>query len=136
MAIFKLGRIKQDDGFTIVELVVAIVIAGFIIPAVAVALTSLATTDYQARDLAQANMIAQNKIEGLRSIGYNSVATGTVSFSSELPVSMGSPKSASYTVSVPTAGIKQVDVNLSYTEYKATKSVSYRTYISELGVGQ
>lgn len=130
------GLRASDQGFTIVELVVAIVIAGFIIPAVASALTSLAVTDYQARDLAQANMISQNKVESLRSSGYNSIPLGTTSFSSELPASMGTPKSANYSVSAPVTGIKQIDVNISFTEYGSAKTINYRTYISELGVGQ
>jgi len=129
-------RLASNGGFTIVELVVAIVIAGFILPAVALALTSLAATDYQARDLSLANMISQNKVEYLRSIGYNSVSTGTTTFTAELPASMGKPKSANYTVSTPTTGIKQVDITISFTEYKKTRTVTYRTYISELGVGQ
>lgn len=126
----------NHSGFTIAELVITIVIMGIIIPAVALALTNLSVVNYQARDLTLANMIAQNKVETLRSAGYNSVATGTQSFTSELPSTMGSPKSASYTVTTPQTGIKQVDVSISYTEYKAAKSISYRTYISELGVGQ
>jgi type II secretory pathway pseudopilin PulG len=124
------------SGFTIAELVITIVIMGIIIPAVALALTNLSVINYQARDLTLANMIAQNKVETLRSAGYNSVATGTQSFTSELPSNMGSPKTASYTITAPQTGIKQVDVSISYTEYKATKNISYRTYISELGVGQ
>lgn len=131
-----------DSGFTIVELVIAIVVAGFIIPAVALALTSLAVTNYQARDLAQANMISQNQVETLRSVGYNGINLGTTDFSSQLPASMGSPKSASYTVSTPViggvsqTGIKQVDISISFTEYGVAKTVNYTTYISELGVGQ
>ena len=125
-----------NQGFTIVELVVTIVIMGIIIPAVAMALTNLTVVDYQARDLALANFTAQNKIETLRSAGYNSLAIGTQSFSNQLPTTMGSPKSASYIVSTPQTGVKQVDVSISYTEYKKTKSLTYRTYISELGVGQ
>jgi prepilin-type N-terminal cleavage/methylation domain-containing protein len=129
-------KIRNNQGFTIVELIVTIVIMGIIIPAVAIALTNLTIVDYQARDLALANFIAQNKVETLRSNGYNSLANGTTSFSAQLPNTMGSPKSASYTVSTPQTGIKQVDVAISYTEYKKTKNIAYRTYISELGVGQ
>jgi prepilin-type N-terminal cleavage/methylation domain-containing protein len=127
---------SSNKGFTIVELVVTIVIMGIIIPAVAIALTNLTIVDYQARDLALANFIAQNRVETLRSAGYNSLNNGTTSFTAQLPNTMGSPKSASYTVSTPQAGVKQVDVAISYTEYKKTKNISYRTYISELGVGQ
>lgn len=124
------------EGFTVVELVITIVIMGFIIPAIAMALTNLSVINYQARDLTLTNMAAQSKVESLRSIGYNSVNTGTTSFTNELPGTLGSPKSASYTVTTPQTGIKQVDVSISYTEYKFSRTVAFRTYISELGVGQ
>jgi prepilin-type N-terminal cleavage/methylation domain-containing protein len=127
---------KDQKGFTIVELVITIVIAGIIIPSVAIALTNLTAVNRQARDQALANMLIQNKVETLRSAGYNSLAIGTTNFSSELPNIMGNPKSASYTVSSPSTGLIQIDLSISYTEYKATKSLSYRTYVSELGVGQ
>lgn len=127
---------KHQKGFTIVELVVTVVIAGIIIPAVALALNNLAAINHRARDYALANDIAQNKVETLRSDGYNSINIGTVDFSNELPASMGSPKSASYTISSPAAGEKQVDISISFTEYNATRNLKFRTYISELGVGQ
>lgn len=126
----------KENGFTIVELIVTIVIMGVIIPAVALALTNLTVVDYQARDLVLANMVAQNKVETLRSAGFNSLINGTQSFTAQLPNTMGSPKSASYTISSPQSDVKQVDVTISYTEYKKAKNVTYRTYISELGVGQ
>jgi len=127
---------KRQMGFTIVELVVTIVVAGIIIPSVAIALNNLAAINHRARDYALANDIAQNKVETLRSNGYNSISMGTVNFSSELPASMGSPKSASYTISSPVTGEKQIDISISFTEYNATRTLSFRTYISELGVGQ
>lgn len=126
----------RSRGFTVAELVITIVIMGFIIPAIALALTNLTVINNKARDLTLTNMVAQNKVETLRSIGYNSINNGTVSFSAELPGTIGSPKSASYTITTPQTGLKQVDVNISYTVYGATRNLSYRTYISELGVGQ
>jgi prepilin-type N-terminal cleavage/methylation domain-containing protein len=127
---------RNRAGFTIAELVITIVLMGIIIPAIALALTNLSVVNYQARDLALANMIAQNKVETLRSAGYNSVSIGTQNFTAELPASMGKQRTASYSVSLPQTGIKQVDINISYTEYKSTKNLAFRTYISELGVGQ
>jgi type II secretory pathway pseudopilin PulG len=127
---------NSQSGFTIVELVVTIIVAGIIIPAVAVALTNLAVVNKVARDKALANMIVQNKVETLRSAGYNTLSGGTTSFATELPSTIGSPRSASYTVSSPTTGVKQIDINMSFTEYHITKNLAYRTYISELGVGQ
>jgi hypothetical protein len=88
------------------------------------------------RDQALTNALVQNKTEYLRSIGYNAVAVGTTSFTGEMSGTIGSPKSASYTVSSPTTGVKQIDISVSFTEYRTTKNLAYRTYISELGVGQ
>src|ERR1700741_3344019 len=113
---------KPQSGFTVVELATAIVVMGIVIPAVSIALTNLAVVNRQARDQALANFIAQNKIETLRSVGYNSLTSGTTDFTSSLPNIMGTPKSASYTVTndTPTTGVKQVDISISYTEYKKT----------------
>jgi prepilin-type N-terminal cleavage/methylation domain-containing protein len=127
---------RRQKGFTVVELVITIVLMGIIIPAVSLALNNLSVVNRQARDMALANMMVQNKVETLRSIGYNAISTGTTSFTSELPAVMGSPKSASYIVSLPRTGLKQVDVTISYTDYHKLRALTYRTYISELGVGQ
>jgi prepilin-type N-terminal cleavage/methylation domain-containing protein len=129
---------KQQSGFTIVELVTAIVVMGIIIPAVSIALTNLAVVNHLARDQSLANFIAQNEVETLRSAGYNNLTAGTTNISSMLPSTIGSPKSASYTITndTPTTGVKRVDISISYTEYRKTRSLSYRTYISELGIGQ
>lgn len=126
----------RQKGFTVVELVVAIGLFGIIVPAVAIGLSNLAVIQNRARDLTLVNMLAQNKIETLRSAGYNSVTTGTTSFSGELPNVLSAPKSAQYVVTQPQTGIKQIDVTISYSEYGGAKTVSYRTLISELGVGQ
>jgi type II secretory pathway pseudopilin PulG len=131
-----MNKNRPLSGFTIVELVITIVIAGFIIPAVAIAITNLSVINKISRDKALANMLVQNKIETLRSAGYNALSNGTTSFASELPNTISSPKSASYTISSPATGIKQIDVNVSFTEYNVTKNLTFRTYISELGVGQ
>jgi prepilin-type N-terminal cleavage/methylation domain-containing protein len=126
----------RQHGFTIVELMISVVLAGIIIPAVATALSSLAVINKVSRDQALTNALVQNKTEYLRSIGYNAVAVGTTSFTGEMSGTIGSPKSASYTVSSPTTGVKQIDISVSFTEYRTTKNLAYRTYISELGVGQ
>jgi prepilin-type N-terminal cleavage/methylation domain-containing protein len=127
---------NRQHGFTIVELMVTIVLAGIIIPAVAIALNNLAVTNKLARDQALTNALVQNKTELLRSKGYNALALGTTAFTSELPITIGTPRSATYTISTPSTGIKQINIDVSFTEYHTTKTLSYRTYISELGVGQ
>jgi prepilin-type N-terminal cleavage/methylation domain-containing protein len=127
---------SPQKGFTVVELLVTVVIAGVIIPAVALALSNLSVVNKLARDQALANALVQNKTEFLRSKGYNALSLGTTTFTSELPTTIGTPSSATYTISSPSTGIKQINIDISFTEYRTTKTLSYRTYISELGVGQ
>ncbi|MBA3757393.1 hypothetical protein H0X09_00800 [Candidatus Saccharibacteria bacterium] len=130
------NRYGNSVGFTIVELIITIVLMGIIIPAVAIGITNLAVINYQSRNLVLVNTLAQNKVETLRSFGYNSINNGTTAFTSEIPGTVGGPKSATYTITTPQTGLKQIDVSITFTEYKVSRTVAFRTYISELGVGQ
>jgi prepilin-type N-terminal cleavage/methylation domain-containing protein len=129
-------RKNTESGFTVVELLITIAISGIIIPSLSIALTNLAVINNRSRDLALVNMLAQNKMELLRSAGYNSVSTGTTDFSSELPSLLTSPKTANYVVSSPVNGTKDVTITITYKEYKISRTVTYKSSISELGVGQ
>lgn len=126
----------NSSGFTVIEILLAVAMFAVIVPALTVGITNLKAINNRARDLALVNMLAQNKVELLRSAGYNSVTAGTVSFSSELPSTLASPKSASYTVTDSTPGIKEISVSISYKDYQQTKTVNYKSLISEIGVGQ
>lgn len=138
LSLTKVDRVakKTEQGFTIIELLVAIAVIGVLIPTLIGFVNTLNRFNDRARDLALVNSLAENKVEALRSAGYTGLNNGTTSFSSELSTSLGSPKSASYTVSTPNTGIKQVDIVISYNDHGSTQTVNYRTYIGELGVGQ
>jgi type II secretory pathway pseudopilin PulG len=127
---------KKEQGFTVVELVLTIAVFALVIPALVVGMNNLVVINNRARDLALVNMLAQNKVELLRSAGYNSAALGTTSFSSDLPTTLAGPKSASYTITNPEPSIKEIVVTISYKDYSQTKVVNYKTIISEIGVGQ
>ena len=131
----KVGKHKQA-GFTVVELLVAIAVVGILVPTLIGFVTTLNRFNDRTRDLTLVTSMAENKIEGLRSIGYSGVNDGNYSFTNELPPTLSSPKSASYTVTTPTAGMKQVDLAISFNDHGTTQTVNYRTYIGELGVGQ
>jgi type II secretory pathway pseudopilin PulG len=136
MVIMRARLAPDDQGFTVVELVITIAICGIIIPVLAAGLTTLTLINNRSRDLALANMMAQNKAELLRSSGFNSINVGTTDFSGDLPSTLSNPKSASYTVSLPEAGIKEVAITISYKDINTTRTVNYLTKISELGINQ
>lgn len=126
---------KSQGGFTIVEMLVAMTLFAIIIPALTLGLSTLTQLNNRARDLTLISIIAENKIESLRSIGYNSVAIGTTTFTNELPPEIASPKVATLTVTQGT-GKKEIDISIQYTDYRKSRTITYKSIIGETGVGQ
>lgn len=129
---------KQPDqaGFTLLELVVTLAVGAILIFVVTQVITQLVVTNERARDLGVANTVVEEKMESLRSQGYVALADGTYDFSSELPVELLNPNSASYTISSFTPAIKKVDVQISFNDAGSSRTYNYSTLIGELGVGQ
>ncbi len=125
----------QQKGFTVVEMLITLALFAILIPTLTLGVSTLTQLNNRSRDLTLISIIAENKIESLRSIGYNSITVGTTTFTSELPAELASPKTATYVVAQGT-GIKTIDVSISYTDYKKTKTVTYKSIVSETGVGQ
>jgi prepilin-type N-terminal cleavage/methylation domain-containing protein len=127
---------KNKQGFTMLELLISIAILGIVVPALSLGLRGLIVLNNRSRDLALTSMVAENKVEQLRSSGFNSLTVGTYNFSNELPGEISNPKTATYTISNPSAGIKNIDINITYWDYTRTKTMIYKSVVSELGVGQ
>jgi len=126
---------KSAAGFTVVELIIAMVVGVLFIASL-----NLVTDNYnglgkQSRNLVLVNSYAEAKIEGLRNTGYNGINIGSTSITGELPSQLSHP-SGTMTVSQPQAGLKQVDLSISYYDNGINRTYTYRTYIGELGVGQ
>ncbi len=127
---------RNESGLTLVELLVAIAVAGIVISSLSQVVTTYLHLSQRGRYLNLANSYAEAKVETLRNEGYNSLSTGTTNLSSELPSQLPLQRSASMTVSSPLTGLKQVSITVSYNDQGQTESYQYVTYIGELGVGQ
>ncbi len=125
-----------SKGFTVVEILLGIALFGVLIPAIVMGLNSVAILNDSSKDLAIANIYAENKMEELRSIGYNSISNGTVDITSTLPPTLGRARSGGYTISTPVSGIKEVTLFITIVHRGGTRTLNYRTNIGELGVGQ
>lgn len=129
-------KTKAANGFTIVELLVTISLVAISVPAIAAMVSTIGGVNDRARDLSAIHALVERKIETLRSIGFSGLSDGTVDFASELPQFVAEPRTASYEVSSLNDGVKEVEVTVTYSDYGKTQSLSYKTYIGELGVGQ
>lgn len=127
---------KKINGFTIIEILISLAVFAIAIPAISISIRNLIVLNNRARDLALINIIANNKAEQVRSAGFNSLSAGSVDFSGELSSEIASPKTASYTVTIPSAGKAEIVINVSYRDYNKTRSLTYKTIVGELGVGQ
>ena len=127
---------NNESGFTIIEILISLAILGVVIPTIATGINTLTVLNNRTRDLTLTNLSAENKAEKLRNQGFNSLDDGTFDFSSELPTELASPKSGTYTISNTEPGIKEITINISYRDYGNTRTLHYKTIVSELGVGQ
>ena len=127
---------KSDEGFTLVEILVSIAVAAIVTVSLNTVVTTYLHISERGRYLNLANSFVEAKVEALRNQGYNSLNTGTSSLTSELPSQLPRSRSASMTVTAPSGGIKQVDISVTYKDQGNNTTVSYTTYLGELGVGQ
>jgi hypothetical protein len=128
-------KLKQSDGFSIVELILAIVVGVSFLSSMNLVTDNYTNLGKRSRNLVLINSYAEAKIEGLRNSGYNAINTGTTTITSELPSQLPG-RSGTMTVSQQSGGIKQIDLSLSYKDGTINRTYSYRTYMGELGVGQ
>jgi len=127
--------IKQA-GFTLVELMTAIVIGAFFVGAASTLLVNSSRIAQRSRDVAVANSFAEDKVEEQRSIGYLGLIVGTTNITTQLPAELAKPRNATLTISQHTTAVKKVLLTMEYNDQGKQKTYKYTTYVGELGVGQ
>lgn len=130
------GIKKASAGFTLVELLVSIAVGAILIGSLNAVVTSYLHLSQRGRYLSLANEYVESKVEAIRNGGYNALAPGSYSLTSELPSGLPQSRSGQMQVGNPSGGLKQIDITVSYNDQGLSNSYSYTTYIGELGVGQ
>lgn len=126
---------NKSGGFTVIELIVAIGLVGVLVPSLYLAVNTVNTINKRSRNIFIVNVSVENKIEKLRSGGYNSIPTGELDFTNELPSELPKPNSAVLNIS-SSGGMKTIDVNVNFFDSGRQRSTQYKTIISETGIGQ
>jgi type II secretory pathway pseudopilin PulG len=127
---------NREDGFTVIEVLIGIGIFALVVPSFIFGIVSLNNLNDRSADLTFANVLAENKIESLRSAGYNSLTDGLVDFTDELTPTFTKPRQANYVVSTVENGLKEIEINIEYTQEGTLRELQYKSLISELGVAQ
>lgn len=127
---------KQETGFTLVEIVIAIALFVLIVPPITGMITTAGYVNKKSIDYTTINNLAEEKIESLRAIGYDNLTEGTTYFTNDLPNALSSPNSGSYTISAQSTNVKKVVLTISYTSQGDLKTFNYTSYIGKNGLGQ
>ena len=126
----------NNGGFTIIELIISILVFGFVAAGLAEVFTSVTDVQRNANYLQLATTAAQTEVESLRNNNYDQLANGTISFTSKLPTILPSPRSGTVIISEPITGIKRVDVTVSYNQDGLTENIELSSYIGIIGIAQ
>ena len=121
---------KKNRGFSLVEVIVTIFVIGTML-VVSQAIRLGAPLAQSVRDQDIALKVAQNEVEELRALGYESLPPSG-SFSDSLLASLSSG-SGNVTVSDFNTGTKKVIVTVSWSERGAEESIVLSTLITKIG---
>lgn len=127
---------NEEGGFTLVEIIVAIVMLGIAIGSLSSIFISIRNVQVLSAQYDSANRAAAREIESLRNDSYTSLTAGqTINFTSSLPSNL--PKaSGSAVVSSPTDDLRRVDATVSYVSQGRTRTVTISSLIGEIGITQ
>lgn len=128
---------NDQKGFTIVELLVAILIIGITTASISSLFISVQGVQRKTSYLDSATRAAQREVESLRNDNYGSLTAGqTINFTSDLPTSLPANRSGTVTVSEPSSDIKRVDVTVTYTDGGKQQVVKLSSLIGVIGITQ
>lgn len=129
--------VQKQAGFTIVEVMITIVFLGIVVAAITEMYISIQRVQEQTSWLQSASHAAQTEVESLRNTNYNGLTTGqNIDFTNQLPTNLPQPRTGTVAVSEPQAGLKRVDVTISYSDHGAQKQVELTSLIGIIGISQ
>lgn len=129
--------VQKQRGFTIPELMVTIVFIGFAFIGITQLYLSIQRIQEQTSWLQSASHAAQTEVESLRNSNYSQLTVGqNIDFASQLPSTLPRPHSANVSISEPLAGLKRVDVTVSYSDHGTQRQVELTSLIGIIGISQ
>lgn len=128
---------KNESGFTLIELIVAITVTGLILGGVVNVYIGIQTMQRKTYHIELATRAGERQIESLRNSHYGSLVPGVqIDFSDDLPEDLASPKSGVVDVTEPSDGLRRVDVTITYKDGPGTKTIKQSSLIGVIGIAQ
>ena len=128
---------RGQQGFTIVELLVATLIIGVVAASISTLFISINTLQRKTSRIDSATRAAQREVETLRNDNYGSLTAGqTINFTDQLPTTLPADRNGTVTVSQPSTDLKRVDVTVTYTDGGKQEKIVLSSLIGVIGITQ
>lgn len=128
---------SDQKGFTLIELMITVIVLGISIAGIGSLYYSMQNLQVQSQHLDLATRAARTEIEVLRNNSYNSLTPdSTIDFTSSLPGQLPPDKKGTVSVTQPVAGLRQLDVKVTYTDFGKPETVQLTSDIGVIGIGQ
>lgn len=133
---------KDNKGFTVVELLVTLLVAGIVFIAFATTFSGIENITKKGSDQALAANAAFSKLQEYENMKFtslpNTTPAGTLQevedFSGSLSGALGSPRTGKVYINSQSPSLKQVVIRVSYGS--SSRFVEYVTFIQKNGVGR
>lgn len=125
------------EWFTIAELIITMIIIGVIVAALSSLFVGIQRSQDQSVYKENATRAAQTEIESLRNNNYGALTPGeNIDFSDDLSPKLPNGSTGTVVVTEPSAGLRRVDVTVSYPEGGQTHDVTLSSLIGVIGIAQ
>jgi len=118
-------RIADSSGFTLIEVMIAILVIVVGLLGVAGVATTVINGNTLAKEMTTATTLAQDKIEDLKSTAYGSISSGSDTQQSIYT------RTWTVTSDSPVAGMKTIAVSVAFPWKGATRTVTLKTMVAQ-----
>ena len=127
---------KNDGGFTLVEIVVTILMIGIATASLSSMFITIRNIQLQTAYYNTAHRAAAREIESLRNDSYTTLVAGqTINFTNSVP-SILPNRTGSAVISSPSEGIRRIDATVTYKSQGKTRTLTLSSLIGEIGITQ
>ena len=137
--------LKQDNnGFSIVELLITLIVIGVLFGAFLISFTSIQNINKKATDINVGNQLAFAKVQEYENKDFNTLPAtnpqgslqSVEDFSSSLPGTLESPRTGIVYINTVSPTLKQVVVNIQFGSGPSQRVIQYGNFIQKNGLGR
>lgn len=130
---------RGERGFSLIELIVAMAFMGVVILSLFELFAQIRQANRQANNYTIATQVGQQIIELYRNTSYVNIPVGTRDYATTLApyANLKNPRSATAVATeVDAAGLKQIDVTVSYNERSGIRRIQFTTLVASKGINR